>query len=97
MNFEEEMKKVLKDGELTIGEKTVKKGLLNGSVKMAIVATHASQDMKEELKRYAELSNIKYYEYPESSRELGYACAKPFPVSCLAIIKEGSSKILQLE
>ena len=97
MNLEAEIKNVLKDGELIIGEKKVKKGLLNGSVKMVIVSKNAADAMRDELKRYAELSDIKYYEYPESSKELGYKCAKPFPVSTLAIVKEGSSKILQIE
>ena len=96
MGFEEEMKKVLKDGELAIGEKKVKKGLLNGTVKMVVVAKNASQGMKEDFKRYAEMADIKYYEYPESSRELGYACAKPFPIATIAIVKEGTSRILKI-
>ncbi len=96
MGFEEEVKKVLKDGELVIGEKKVKKGLLKGGVKMVIVAKNASQSMKEDFKRYAEMSNIRYYEYPESSKELGYACAKPFSVSTIAVVKEGTSRILKI-
>lgn len=96
MDFAIEMKKVLKDGEIIIGEKSVKKGLLNGSVKMVVVSSNAAEGLKEDLKRYAGLSKIKYYEYPESAKELGYACAKPFLVSAIAIVKEGSSKILQI-
>jgi large subunit ribosomal protein L30e len=53
--------------------------------------------MKQELKRYSELSSIPYYAYPQTSKELGYACAKPFPVASLAIVKEGGSKILQIQ
>ncbi|MBN2517725.1 MAG: 50S ribosomal protein L30e [Candidatus Altiarchaeota archaeon] len=97
MNFDEEIKKVLKDGEIIIGRKRVKKGLLKGGVKMVIVASNAPLDMKEDLKRYSALSNIPYLEYAGKSKELGYACAKPFPISSLAIVKEGSSKILQLK
>jgi large subunit ribosomal protein L30e len=96
MNFEDEMKKVLKDGEILIGDKKVKKALLNGKAKMVIVAKNASDETKADLKRYAGLSDIKYYEYPESSKELGYKCAKPFPIVSIAIVKEGSSKILDL-
>jgi len=96
MNFEDEMKKVLKDGEAIIGEKSAKKALLNGKAKMVIVSAKTSSTMKEDLKRYAELSDIKYYEFPESAKELGYACAKPFPVASLVIMKDGGSKILQL-
>lgn len=97
MNFEAEMKKVLKEGEVVIGEKGVRKSLLNGKAKMAIVAANASERLKEDLKRYAGLSDVRYYEYPQSSKELGYACAKPFPVSALTIIKGGGSDILKLE
>jgi ribosomal protein L30E len=96
MNFEDEMKKVLKDGELIIGDRQVRKALLKGNAKMVIVSTKASDEIKQDLKRYAELSEIKYYEYPESSKELGYKCAKPFPILSVAIVKEGTSKILEL-
>ena len=97
MNFDEEVKKVLKDGELIIGKKRVKKGLLRGNVKMVIIASAAPTEMKEDLKRYSGLSKIPYYEYKGNSKELGYVCARPFPISSLAIVKEGSSKILQLK
>jgi ribosomal protein L30E len=96
MNFEDEMKKVLKDGEIIIGDKQVRKALLKGNAKMVIVASNASDEIKEDFKRYAGLSDIKYYEYPDSSKELGYKCAKPFPILSIAITKEGSSKILEL-
>lgn len=97
MTLESELKKVLKDGEITLGEKTVKKAVLSGRAKMVVVSSTASESLKEDMKRYAELSKIKYYAYPESSKELGYACGKPFPVSAMAIIKEGGSKILQVK
>jgi large subunit ribosomal protein L30e len=97
MTFESEIKKVLKDGELMIGEKSVKKAVLTGKAKMVIVASSASDSIKDDMKRYAALSKIKYYIYPESSKELGYACGKPFPVSVIGIIKEGSSRITQLK
>ena len=96
MNFEDEMKKVLKDGEILIGEKQVKKSLLNGKARMVIVASNTSDEIKQDLKRYAELSKIKYYEYSEPSKELGYKCAKPFPILSIAILNEGSIKILGL-
>jgi large subunit ribosomal protein L30e len=97
MTLESEMKKVLKDGELMIGEKSVKKATLTGKAKMVIIASNASDSMKDDMKRYSALSKIRYYSYPESSKELGYACGKPFPVSVIGIIKEGSSRILQLK
>jgi large subunit ribosomal protein L30e len=96
MNFEDEIKKVLKDGELIIGDKQVKKALLSGKAKMVIVASNASDAIKQDMSRYAQLSEIKYYEYPDSSTELGYKCAKPFPVLTIAIKNEGGSDILKL-
>ncbi len=96
MSFEEEMKKVLKDGKIIIGEKKVKKGLLNGTVKMVVAAKNISDRTKEDFKRYAEMSDIKFYEYPDSSRELGYTCAKPFPVATIAVVDDGGSDILKV-
>ncbi len=97
MNFEQEIRRVLKDGKAVIGKKSIKKGLLRGKLKMVIVANNASEESKEDFKRYAQLSDVKYYEYPESSRELGYACAKPFPISSVGVADPGSSNILQAE
>jgi len=96
MNLEEELKKVLKDGEILIGVKRVKKSLLKGGCKMVITASNAPRDMREDLERFATLSGIPYYEFEGTSKELGYACARPFPVTSLAIMKEGSSNILKL-
>lgn len=96
MNFEEEIRKVLKDGEIAIGRKKVKKGLVTGTVKMVIVASSAPAGMMEDVKRYSQLSGIPYYVFQGDAKELGYACAKPFPISSLAIVKEGGSKILSL-
>jgi len=97
MDFGTEMNKVLKEGEMLLGEKTVKKALLKGELKMVIVSANMAETSKEDLKRYAGLSKIKYYEYPESSKELGYACGKPFTASVVGIVKDGGSKILQLK
>jgi large subunit ribosomal protein L30e len=96
MNFEEEIKKVLKDGEIAIGRKKVKKGLVMGGVKMVVVTSSAPVEMMEDIKRYSKLSGIPYYVFQGDAKELGYACAKPFPISTFAIVKEGSSKILSL-
>lgn len=97
MNFEDEIRKVLKEGEMTIGEKSVKKAVLNGQAKLVIVAQNASPDMKEEIKRYSKLSDVRYYEYPESSKELGYKCAKPFSIATIAVLDDGGSNILKIE
>ncbi len=96
MNFEEEMKRVLKDGEVAMGERSARKAVLTGRAKMVVVAANAPEAMKEDLSRYSKLSGVKYYVYPESAKELGYTCAKPFPVATFAVVKEGSSKILKL-
>ncbi len=96
MDFDSELKKVLKGGKVVIGEKRVKKGMLNGKIKMAILALNAPPDIRDEIKKYARLSNAKYYEYPESSKELGYKCGRPFPILVLGILDEGDSKILEL-
>jgi large subunit ribosomal protein L30e len=95
MDINEELKKLLKDGEVLIGLNRVKKALMKGDIKMVLVASTAPREMIEDLKRYAQLSNVPYVDYSGTAKDLGYACAKPFSVNTLGVVKEGSSKILQ--
>jgi len=94
MSLDEDIKAVLKDGKLVIGKKRVKKALLVGKAKLVIVASNAPEDMKDDLERYASISGSPYYLYEGTSKDLGYTCAKPFPISSIAIIDEGGSNIL---
>jgi len=97
MDVNEELKKVLKEGEVIIGEKRAKKGILLGKVKLIILSSDLPERMKDEFKHYAEMSEIPFYDYPGTSKDLGYTCAKPFPISSLAVVNEGGSKILQVK
>ena len=96
MAFEEEIKKVLKEGSVALGIKRVKKNLLRGGVKLVIATSNAPQDLKDDARYYASLSDAKFYEYPGTSKDLGYVCAKPFPISFLAVLDDGGSKILDI-
>lgn len=95
MNFEEELKSVLKEGGVLIGVKRTKKSLLTGKSKLVIIANSAPSQMRDDLSRCASLSKTPMYNFSGSAKDLGYVCGKPFPISCLSVIDEKGSKILE--
>lgn len=96
MNFEEEIKKVIKSGVVAVGVKRAKKAILKGSAKLVVIVSGAPDEMKGDIERYASISKIPVYHYKGKAKDLGYTCGKPFPISCLAILDEKDSGILEV-
>ncbi len=95
-SFERELKGLLKTGKVTIGSKESIKAVKNGKAKMVIVAMNALPRYRENVKYYAKLGGIPVYEYKGTSVELGALSGKPYPVSMIAVLDEGSSRILEV-
>ena len=53
--------------------------------KMVIVANNLPASVKQELEHNAKVSKIKLETFDGTSRELGIACGKPFPVTTIII------------
>jgi large subunit ribosomal protein L30e len=87
MDIEKEIRAAIKEGRVVIGNKKVKKSLLMGTADSVVISKELPSKIKDELHYYASLSNITCYDFSGSSKDLGYICAKPFPVSSLSIIK----------
>ncbi len=88
------LKDVSKKGTILIGEKQTKAAIKNGSAKLVVMAQNCPS-----AKPIATLSmeqKVPVYTYPYTGVELGYTCGKNFSVSCLAVLEEGESTILQL-
>ncbi|MEB3757417.1 MAG: 50S ribosomal protein L30e [Desulfurococcales archaeon] len=95
-SFERELKGLLKTGKVTIGSKESIKAVKTGKAKMVIVAMNALPRYRESVKYYAKLGGIPVYEYKGTSVELGALSGKPYPVSMIAVLDEGSSRILEV-
>ncbi len=97
LSLEDEIKTVLKTGKVTIGAKRSIKAIKLGKAKAVIIASLIPKHIEEDVKYYAKLGGIKVIRYKGSSYDLGTLCGKPFPITTIAILDPGESRILEME
>jgi len=91
-----ELKNLVKTGVYVIGSRQAIKAVAHGKAKLLIIARNARPDLRDRALYLAKLSGVPVYTYPGTSIDLGVALGKPFRVSMLAVIDEGSSQILRV-
>lgn len=82
-------------GKVSYGADSAKGALLNKQAKLVILSNNAPQDVKEDIQRYASLSEIPVLEFTGSSLDLGAICGRPHFVAALTIYEMGDSDILK--
>lgn len=87
-----------KTGKIVYGKNQVLKHLRQDPFKMIIVANNCPIDLESQLDHYNSLIQDKLFihKYKGSSWDLGLACAKPYMISVIGVIKEGDSDLLSL-
>lgn len=95
VHFESELKTLLRTGKVIFGSKKTIKMVKAGKVKLVIIASTLRQDLKDDIKTFAKISNIPVYEYGGSGHDLGTLCGKPFIISTIGVIDTGESKIIE--
>ena len=83
----DDVKKILKEGKEIIGTKEVIKGLKLGKVSKVYITVNCPDDVKESVKKYAEMSKAEVVELKQPNDELGTVCKKPYSISILAVSK----------
>ncbi len=96
VSLERELRNLLKTGKAYLGVKQTMRSLMHGKAKMVIVAENIPPEHRRRIHYYARLSNTPVITYKGTSIDLGLAIGKPFRVSAIAVIDEGSSRILEL-
>ncbi|MEB3779824.1 MAG: 50S ribosomal protein L30e [Desulfurococcales archaeon] len=96
VSLERELRNLIKTGTYYLGARQTLKAVLNGRAKLVIVAENTPPHYKKRLEYYARLSGVPIIEFKGTSVDLGLAAGKPFKVSMIAVIDEGSSRILEL-
>ncbi|MCE4617214.1 MAG: 50S ribosomal protein L30e [Desulfurococcales archaeon] len=96
VSFERALKDLLKSGKYTMGSKESIEALKLGKAKLLIIASNAPPKYRDSALYYAKLSKIPVYTYKGTTMELGALCGKPFPVSMISVLDEGSSAILEV-
>ena len=82
-------------GKVSYGADSAKQALLNKQAKLVIMANNTPQDIKEDINRYAEISEVPILEFPGSSLDLGAVCGRPHFVAALTIMALGDSDIIK--
>ncbi len=97
MNIERAIRTVVDTGEVILGAKESIASVIDKKARLVLVAENCPKALKDDLDRYANLSNIYVYNFPGSSMEMGAVCGKPYVTAMLSIIEVGDSDILELK
>lgn len=84
----------IKTGDVTLGASGVIDILLNKDTKYVIVAHNCPPEIRERIAYYCQLAEIPHLAIKSDALALGAICARPHPVSALAITDPGESDIL---
>ena len=97
-DIDKNIKVAYKTGKIVYGKNQVLKHLRQDPFKMIIVANNCPIDLESQLDHYNSLMNDKVFihKYKGSSWDLGLACAKPYMISVIGVIKKGDSDLLSL-
>ena len=94
-DLEKAISMAVSTGKVRSGYESVKKSVLNGKVKAAILSNNLPTNAEKELIRSCELSEIPIIRFNKSGKDLGAICGRPHKVSTIAILDPGNSKILE--
>ncbi len=96
VSLEREIKNLIKTGRYHIGSRKSLKALKRGEVKVLIIAENTPPNLKEKALYYAKLAGTQVIMYKGSSVNLGLTVGKPFPISMIAVLDVGSSRLLEV-
>jgi large subunit ribosomal protein L30e len=96
LSLERELRNLVKTGKVYLGVKESLKALKLGRAKLVIMAENIPPEYRSRIEYYAKLSNTPIIVYKGTSIDLGLAVGKPFRVSTITVIDEGTSRILEI-
>ena len=96
MDINREISQAVNTGRVILGSSQSVKAIKLGQAKLVVLASNCPDTVRADVKHYAKLANIPVHDYEGDSAALALACGKPFLVSIVAILEQGSSGILGL-
>ena len=85
MAIVDEIRKLLSEGKLLVGTKSVKKALNANKVSKIFVSSNAPALVKSEVNHLAKIGGIEVVHLEETNAAVGVICRKPFSVSLLGV------------
>jgi|TARA_B110000967_G_C18891155_1_gene567489 large subunit ribosomal protein L30e len=94
MDLIRQLKQGMNTGTLLFGQRQAMSACSKGDARMILVAANCPVNYISDLKNNH--PDVTIHQVTMVNRQLGAACAKPFPVSALCIIDPGQSELLTL-
>ncbi|MDP6906996.1 MAG: 50S ribosomal protein L30e [Candidatus Thalassarchaeaceae archaeon] len=94
MDISRQLKTAASSGNMTFGQNQATDGCGRGDAKLVIFAANCPQNFIDNLR--ARHPDVPMHRVDLVNRELGAACGKPFSVSAICVLDEGSSELLSL-
>ena len=94
MDLARQLKQGINTGTLLFGQRQTMNACSKGDARMVLVAANCPQEYISNLK--SKHPDVPVHQVVLVNRQLGAACAKPFPVSTLCITDPGQSELLML-
>ncbi len=83
----DEIKKILKSGNVIVGTKRAMKLLKLGKVQKVLVSSNCPNIVEKDINHYATLSGAEFHKLEYPNEELSIICKMPFSISVLAVLK----------
>ena len=94
MDIARQLKQGISTGNVLFGQRQTISACNKGDARLVLVAANCPEDYISSLT--TRQPDIPIHQVTMVNRQLGAACAKPFPVSALCIIDPGQSELLTL-
>ena len=94
VDWNKEIRMAIDTGKVDFGSDKAEKNALHGRAKLLILAGNCPREKRENIRKYARLSNLPVFEYPGTNVELGSVCGKPFPIAAISVYDAGTSNLL---
>ena len=93
---EQAIRLTLESGKVILGYRESIVGMKSKKAKAIIISSNAKGDVLDKVKRAAEENGVPAFVQKWTSIQLGTICGRPYPVSVMCIVDEGTSNLLKL-
>ncbi len=81
----DELKNAVKNDKILLGKDTVLKAIRDKSIKKVVLSSNTPNDLREDIEKYASLSEIPVENVDMNNEEMGTFCKRKYHVSVLAL------------
>lgn len=87
MTTTEEIRKLLEQGKLVIGQKEVRQSLSDGEAQRVLIASNAPEGEADAMRDYGAMAGVDVEVLSARNDQVGVICRKPFSIAFLAVKK----------